>query len=160
MLKQIEMKKGVMKMMNAKKMMLTTVVMGVLSAAAVFAQEPPKCPQTLELTPQQWEMLKTMKPEQQKMAFCQGVRQNMVMEKMAKLTPEQRTEVESFIKEDREHRKMMMERMSKMTKEQRECIRLQLPPMHKHKQHFGAKGHGPKKFQNPHMMPPCPEACR
>lgn len=146
-------------MMNAKKMMLTTVVMGVLSATAVFAKEAPKCPQTLELTPQQWEMLKTMKPEQQKMAFCHGVRQNMAKEKMAKLTPEQRAEVEAFIKEDKEHRKMMMERLGKMTKEQKECIRLQMPPMPKHMKHFG-KDQGPKHFPKHHMMPPCPEACR
>lgn len=141
-------------MMNAKKMMLTTIVLGVLSATAVFAKEAPKCPKALELTPQQWEVLKTMKPAQQKMAFTQGVRQNMVKEKMAALTPEQRAEVESFIKESREHRKKMMERMGKMTKEQKEAIRLQMPPMHKHMRHFG-KMHGKGHFAPPHMMPPC-----
>lgn len=51
-------------------------------------------------------------------------------ENLAKLTPEQKAEVEKFIKEDRQQRnewraqrKAMRQRLEKMTKEQRDCVR-------------------------------------
>lgn len=51
-------------------------------------------------------------------------------ENLAKLTPEQKAEVEQFIKEDRQQRsewraqrEAMRQRLDKMTKEQRDCVR-------------------------------------
>ena len=146
-------------MLNAKKMLLTAAILSVFSASAAMAAKPaPKCPPALELTSQQWEMLKGMKPEEQKMAFCQGVRQNLIKEKMAALNPDQRKEVEDFIKEDREHRQMMKEKMEKMTKEQKEAIRLQMPRPQKHHGKM-ARHNGPMQGKHPmpgpaHLEPP------
>ena len=74
--------------------------------------------------------------------------QKRVEAKMNKLTPEQRQEVEDFIKNDREFHKAQMERMKKhheaqreelrdMSKEQREAIRVQQPPKKFGKHHKG-----------------------
>ena len=74
--------------------------------------------------------------------------QKRVEAKMNKLTPEQRQEVEDFIKNDREFHKTQMERMKKhheaqreelrdMSKEQLEAIRVQQPPKKFGKHHKG-----------------------
>lgn len=69
--------------------------------------------------------------------------QKLVKEKMSKLTPEQRAEVQQYIKDDIAQRKAMMERMKKMTPEQREAIRVSRPGFrHMHK---------PAPGQHPHM---------
>lgn len=46
-----------------------------------------------------------------------------INEKMSKLSPQERKEVERFIEKDRKHRREMREEMHKMTPEQREAIR-------------------------------------
>ena len=98
-----------------------------------------------------------MSPEERKEAMSKwrAERKERVEAKMNKLTPEQRQEVEDFIKKDREFHKAQMERMKKhhkaqreemrdMTKEQRDAIRAQQPPKkfgmpNPHKQHRDCK---------------------
>ena len=87
------------------------------------------------------EAWKKMSPEERKEAMKKWhtERKERVEAKMNKLTPEQRKEVEDFIKKDREFHKAQMEKMKKhnesqrkemrkMTKEQREAIHAQQPP--------------------------------
>ena len=81
-------------------------------------------------------------------------------EAMAKLTPEQRAEVEAFIKEDMAQRQARHEKLQKMTPEQRHAIKANRPlkmkdgkhfKYHKNGKHF--RGHGPAMHR-----PDCPVA--
>ncbi|MBQ9762949.1 MAG: hypothetical protein IJV92_01175 [Phascolarctobacterium sp.] len=110
------------------------------------------------------EAWKKMSPEERKEAVKKWraerrEKHNQRVEaKMNKLTPEQRKEVEDFIKKDREfhreqreemrkHREKQREEMRDMTKEQREAIRVQQPPK------FG-KHHKAPHHKGFHHMPP------
>lgn len=96
-----------------------------------------------ELTPEQraereqrraaWER---MSPEERQQAIAQRRAERSEafakrqQENLAKLTPEQKKEVEAFIKEDRQQRsewraqrEAMRQRLDKMTPEQRDCVR-------------------------------------
>lgn len=70
-------------------------------------------------------------------------RQERAKEKMEKLSPEQRAEVEAFLKEDMEKREQMRERMENMTPEQRDAIRAGRGPAPKyfHGGHHGYRHH-------------------
>lgn len=151
-------------MMNAKKAILTVTVLSALCAGSVFAKEMPAPVKPLELTPQQWEQLKTMKPNQQNMAIHKGIQQQMIKEKMAKLSEAQKAEVEQFIQDEHNHRKAMFERFQKMNPEQKEVLKMKCFPQHKHMmkghKHFNKmqgmhKGHkGGHNFHPfPGMMP-------
>ena len=86
---------------------------------------------------------------------------------MSKLTPEQKAEVEAFIKEDMAQREARRAKLQNMTPEQREAVRANRPlkprPL-KDGKHF--RGHGPqdgKHFQghrpmHPGPRPDCPVA--
>lgn len=88
-------------------------------------------------------------------------------ETMSKLTPEQKAEVEAFIKEDMAQREARRAKLQNMTPEQREAVRANRPlkpsPL-KDGKHF--RGHGPqdgKHFQghgpmHPGPRPDCPVA--
>ena len=86
---------------------------------------------------EQW--LKSMTPEQKAhyeehkkfLKERKEAHKKYVAEKMNKLTPAQRAEVEQFIKDDMEHHRAMGERMKKMSPEQREALRAARP------NHFG-----------------------
>lgn len=112
------------------------------------------------------EAWKKMTPEQRKEAIqkWRAEHKKRVEAKMNKLTPEQRQEVEDFIKKDREFHKEQREEMRKhrqdqreelrdMTKEQREAIRAQQPP--KFGKHHRAPHH--KGFRH---MPPMEKAAK
>lgn len=133
-------------MMNAKKAILTVTVLSALCAGSVFAKEAPAPVKPMELTPQQWEQLKTMKPHQQSMAIHQGIQQQLMKEKMAKLNEAQKAEVEQFIQDAHNQRKAMMERFQKMNPEQKEIVKMKCFPHPKHMM----KGH--KNFQKMHGM--------
>lgn len=109
-----------------KKQILMATLFSVLCVGAAFAKGAPV--PDFKFTPEQWEQLKALKPAQRNMAVMHGMHQQIVKDKMAALSPEQRSEVEKFIKDDMEQRKSMNERLEKMTSEQKEAIKLQLPP--------------------------------
>ena len=89
-------------------------------------------------------------------------------EAMAKLTPEQRAEVEAFIKEDMAQRQARHDKLQKMTPEQRQAIRANRPlkmhdgkhfKRHKDGKHFqseGFRGHGPRPDCKIAICPPVP----
>ena len=92
-------------------------------------------------------------------------------EAMAKLTPEQRAEVEAFIKEDMAQRQARHDKLQKMTPEQRQAIRANRPlkikdgkhfKHHKDGKHFQGEGfrghgpHGPRPDCSPAICPPAP----
>ncbi len=112
------------------------------------------------------EAWKKMSPEERKEAIqkWRAEHKKRVEAKMNKLTPEQRQEVENFIKKDREFRREQREEMKKhrqsqreelrdMTKEQRQAIRVQQPP--KFGKHHRAPHH--KGFR---QMPPMEKAAK
>ena len=131
--------------MNYKKALLAATVLTAFCANAAFANETPDKPTMRERVNK---ILKCEdrvdcndRFEQRKARFekRKEAHQKRVEAKMNKLTPEQRQEVEDFIKNDREFHKAQMERMKKhheaqreelrdMSKEQREAIRIQQPP--------------------------------
>lgn len=129
-----------------KKQFLMATVFTVLCVGAAFAKGTPVAP--MNFTPEQWEQLKTMKPEQQTMAFMKGVHQKLQTEKMNALTPEQRAEVEQFLKDDKAQREAMNARLEKMTKEQKEALKMQFPP---HSRRYPALFKG-CDGKNPEMM--------
>lgn len=133
-------------MMNVKKAILTVTVLGALCAGSVFAKEAPSPVAPLDLTPQQWEQLKTLKPHQQNMAIHKGIQQQMMKDKMAKLNETQKAEVEQFIQDEHNHRKAMMERFKKMNPEQKEIVKMKCFPKHNPMM----KGH--KNFKKMHGM--------
>lgn len=75
------------------------------------------------------ERLRGLSPEERRQELKklrdqrEAQRQERAKEKMEKLSPEQRAEVEAFLKEDIERREQMRERMENMTPEQRDAIR-------------------------------------
>lgn len=89
-------------------------------------------------------------------------------EAMAKLTPEQKAEVEAFIKEDMAQRQARHDKLQKMTPEQRQAIRANRPlkmhdgkhfKHHKDGKHFrgeGFRAHGPRPDCSPAICPPAP----
>ena len=89
-------------------------------------------------------------------------------EAMAKLTPEQKAEVEAFIKEDMAQRQARHDKLQKMTPEQRQAIRANRPlkmhdgkhfKHHKDGKHFqgeGFRGHGPHPDCKIAICPPAP----
>ena len=89
-------------------------------------------------------------------------------EAMAKLTPEQKAEVEAFIKEDMAQRQARHEKLQNMTPEQRQAIRANRPLKIKDGKHFkhhkdgkrfqgeGFRGHGPRPDCSPAICPPAP----
>ena len=92
-------------------------------------------------------------------------------EAMDKLTPEQRAEVEAFIKEDMAQRQARHDKLQKMTPEQRQAIRANRPlkmhdgkhfKHHKDGKHFQGEGfrghgpHGPRPDCSPAICPPAP----
>ena len=89
-------------------------------------------------------------------------------EAMAKLTPEQKAEVEAFIKEDMAQRQARHDKLQKMTPEQRQAIRANRPlkmhdgkhfKRHKDGKHFQGesfRGHGPRPDCSPAICPPAP----
>lgn len=148
-------------MMNAKKTILTVTMLGILASGMVFAKELPKTVAPLDLTPQQWEQLKDLKPGEQKMAIHKGLKQQMLKEKKAALSEEQKAEVEKFITEGREHRKMMAEKFKSMTPEQKEVIKMETMPFDRHfknkhhKHDFRGEKHGMKNgMKHWHQTPP------
>ena len=97
------------------------------------------------------EWIKNMTPEQKaryeqrkaQMKERMEAHKKMVEEKMSKLTPEQRAEVQQFIKDDMAQRKAMGERIRKMTPEQRDALRAVRPDrfgFHHHHHHHGPMG--------------------
>ena len=147
-------------MMNAKKTILTVTMLGILTSGLVFAKELPKPVAPLDLTPQQWEQLKQMKPGEQKMAIHKGLKQQMLKDKKAALSEAQRVEVEKFIADGREQRKMMGERFKNMTPEQKEVVKLETMPFNHHfknKQHkhdFKCGKHNMNGMKHWHQTPP------
>ena len=112
------------------------------------------------------EFRKSLTPEQRErydqhrkmMQERREAHKKLVAEKMSKLTPEQKAEVEQFIKDDIAQRKAMGERLKKMTPEQREAVRVARPGFKKGFHHPGPKGHGPQKAHGPqaeHKGPNC-----
>ena len=94
----------------------------------------------------EWEK---MTPEQRKEAHEKWLKERQerhdqrAKEAMAKLTPEQRAEVEAFIKEDMAQRQARREKLQNMTPEQRQAIKANRPLKMKegkgfkhHKKHF------------------------
>ena len=92
-------------------------------------------------------------------------------EAMAKLTPEQKAEVEAFIQEDMAQRQARHDKLQKMTPEQRQAIRANRPlkmhdgkhfKRHKDGKHFQDEGfrghgpHGPRPDCSPAICPPAP----
>ena len=92
-------------------------------------------------------------------------------EAMAKLTPEQKAEVEAFIKEDMAQRQARHEKLQNMTPEQRQAIRANRPLKIKDGKHFkhhkdgkrfhgedfhGHRSHGPRPDCDPAICPPAP----
>lgn len=115
---------------------------------------------------------KSMTPEQREKAIekirkeCQEAHDKHAKESMKKLTPEQKAEVEQFIKEEQAQRTERKARLEKMTPEQREAVRAnrplpQKPPKGFAKHHRGEfRGYGP--HNGPHhpgeFPPPAPQA--
>lgn len=82
-------------------------------------------------------------------------------EAMSKLTPEQKAEVEAFIKEDLAQRQARREKLANMIPEQRQAIRTNLPLHHENDKHFrGHRGYGQFRGQGPmyNHRPDCPVA--
>ena len=92
-------------------------------------------------------------------------------EAMAKLTPEQKAEVEAFIKEDMAQRQARHEKLQNMSPEQRQAIRANRPlkikdgkhfKHHKDGKHFqgegfrGHRSHGPRPDCSPAICPLAP----
>lgn len=101
--------------------------------------------QKMEERRQKW--LK-MTPEERKAHFekMKAAREQQRQERLNKLTPAQKAEVEQFIKDSQAQRKAMMERMKNMTPEQRQCIRDARMAQGPHK--MGPKG-GPRPGHGP-----------
>ena len=139
------------------------------------AKDNKPCPQpgmrhhkNLKLTPEQRKVVdkyrgqwKDMTPEQ-KQAFIENMKQRhkemmkrqarhdqRAKETMAKLTPEQRVEVENFLKEDMAARQARHEKMQQMTPEQRAAIRANTPKKynHGHKKHHKQEMRAQKQAQ-------------
>lgn len=140
-----------------KKQIILAAIFSVLCVGAAWAEKTPVAP--VKFTSEQWQQLKAMKPEQQKMAVMQGLHDCKLQEKMNALTPAQKEEVEKFIKDEDAHRKLMHERLQKMTKEQKEVIMMQHhPKIGKHFPHMFKGDHnkkcwGQKDFKNHKPMP-------
>ena len=127
-----------------------------------------------KMSPEKRAEWKKMTPEQRQEARekWQKERQERhdkrAKEAMAKLTPEQKAEVEAFIKEDMAQRQARHEKLQKMTPEQRQAIRANRPLKIKDGRHFkhhkdgkrfqgeGFRGHGPRPDCNPAICPPAP----
>ena len=122
----------------------------------------------------EWEKM-TPEQRQEARAKWQKERQERhdqrAKEAMAKLTPEQKAEVEAFIKEDMAQRQARHEKLQKMTPEQRQAIRANRPlkikdgkhfKHHKDGKHFQGEGfrghgpHGPRPDCSPAICPPAP----
>lgn len=133
-------------------------------------KRPPMSPEQrteMEKRRAEWEK---MTPEQRQQARekWQKERQERyekrAQEAMSKLTPEQKAEVEAFIKEDIAQRQARREKLANMTPEQRQAIRANLPLHHENGKHFRGhkgfghfRGHGP--MHNHHFdCPNCPAA--
>lgn len=105
--------------------------------------------QKMEERRQAW---KNMTPEQRKEAGekMRAAREQQRQERLNKLTPQQKAEVEKFLKDSAAQRKAMQERLQKMTPEQKQCIRDARMSQGPHK--MGPKGgfHGPR---GDHRMP-------
>lgn len=105
--------------------------------------------QKMEERRQQW--LK-MTPEERKAHFekMKAAREQQRQERLNKLTPAQKAEVEQFIKDSQAQRQAMRERMKNMTPEQRQCIRDARMAQGPHKMgpkggfHGHRPGHGPQ----------------
>ena len=85
---------------------------------------------------------KKMTPEQRQDATAKGQKARQerhdqrAKEALAKLTPEQRAEVEAFIKEDMAQRQARREKLQNMTPEQRHAIKANRPLKMKDGKHF------------------------
>ena len=119
----------------------------------------------------EWEKM-TPEQRQEARAKWQKERQERhdqrAKEAMAKLTPEQKAEVEAFIKADMAQRQARHEKLQNMTPEQRQAIRANRPLKIKDGKHFkhhkdgkrfqgeGFRGHGPRPDCDPAICPPAP----
>ena len=120
---------------------------------------------------------KKMTPEQRQEARAKWQKERQdrhdqrAKEAMAKLSPEQRAEVEAFIKEDMAQRQARHDKLQKMTPEQRQAIRANRPlkikdgkhfKHHKDGKHFQGEGfrgqgpHGPRPDCKIAICPPAP----
>ena len=117
---------------------------------------------------------KKMTPEQRQEARAKWQKERQerhdqrAKEAMAKLTPEQKAEVEAFIKADMAQRQARHEKLQNMTPEQRQAIRANRPLKIKDGRHFkhhkdgkrfqgeGFRGHGPRPDCDPAICPPAP----
>ena len=93
--------------------------------------------------------IENMKQRHKEMMERQARHDQRAKETMAKLTPEQRVEVENFLKEDMAARQARHEKMQQMTPEQRAAIRANTPKKynHGHKKHHKQEMRAQKQAQ-------------
>lgn len=94
-----------------------------------------------------------MTPEQREKAVekmrkeCKEAHEKYAKETMAKLTSDQKAEVQQFIKDDMAQRQARHERLQNMTSEQREAVRANRPlPQKHHKGEFRGYKHNRGEF--------------
>ena len=105
---------------------------------------------TKDMTPEQKQaFIENMKQRHKEMMERQARHDQRAKETMAKLTPEQRVEVENFLKEDMAARQARHEKMQQMTPEQRAAIRANTPKKynHGHKKHHKQEMRAQKQAQ-------------
>lgn len=117
---------------------------------------------------EQIEKWQKMTPEERQAAMNKIIeeqkkqQEKIYKEKLSKLTPEQRAEVEEFVKTEQAQRQERHEKLIKMTPEQREAVRASRP----RRPHFFRNGPKPMKrigakggfFRGPAGPQVCPEA--
>ena len=147
-------------MLNMKKILIAGTVMTALCATAFAATNDQADKPTMKERVNRILCENRGDCQPQKMTR-QERHDKRAKEAMAKLTPEQRAEVEAFIKDDMAQRQARREKLQNMTPEQRHAIKANRPLKMKDGKHFKGKhfrGHGPAGPRPDCPVPPCPVA--